>query len=521
MTISITGFPASDPVPAIRLNVLLGQGTRSPGAGERRILMVGPRAYSHAGTVQGSLDATTTDGLAVYPIYSETTAADYWGYGSYLHLMARAIFANWRNAPLYAICAGKGTATQGTDTTALAGPASATATMIFKVCDTEYSLAITSGDSADTVGAAVAALINADPDIPVTAAYATPTLTIKAKNCGEDNVQIKWSTENLPSGITFTPANGTMDAGMTGLGYSTAYATAFALDTRWTYVVPATNTLSLITTATTGLKARIKANCTADVQKRMSAILGDTDATNTDALAFADGMDDETVTADEPGWRFQCVWAKGNLNLPWIVAACVAAQRGKATSGDINENWGGFAGKILDHVVAPDAASSWPSYTEVSQCINGGVTPCQYDSDSGTVTVVRSVTCKHLTSGADDYRARDTNVLDVSDYVAYGLAASIADEFDGFRIADDDSSGNPPANLAAKTTTPALIRQTIARLLVQDYESAGAIINVDDHLDELVVERNSSNSQRVDAEIPIEVARWLLQFGGNVREVGI
>lgn len=517
MTISVTGFPASDPVPAIRLNVLLGQGTRSPGAGERRILLAGPRAYDVTGaTAQG----TATDDTVVYPVYSADTARELWGQGSYMHLMAKAIFANWRNAPVYGVSASKGASTQGTDTVVVGGPATATATMTFKVCDTELSLAITNGDATLTIGNALAALINAQPDLPVLATFAVATLTLTAKCHGEDSVQIKWTASGYPAGVTFTPSTGTLDAGTTGLAYSTAYATAFALDTRWTYVVPGTNTLSLITTATTGLKARIKANCTADVQKRMSAILGDTDATNTDALAFADSMDDETVTADEPGWRFQCVWGKGNLNLPWVLAACVAAQRGKATSGDINEPWGGFAGKVLDYAAAPDAAASWPTYTELTQCLNGGVTPLQYDSDAETATVVRSVTCKHLTSGADDYRARDTNILDVSDYVGYGLAASIADEFDGFRLADDDAGGNPPSPLPAKTTTPSLIRQTLARLLVQDYESAGAIINVDDHMDELVVERNASNSQRVDAEIPIEVARWLLQFGGNVREVG-
>jgi phage tail sheath gpL-like len=133
--------------------------------------------------------------------------------------------------------------------------------------------------------------------------------------------------------------------------------------------------------------------------------------------------------------------------------------------------------------------------------------------------VVRSITSKHLTAGADDYRTRDTNIPAVADFVAYGLIDSLTDEFDGFTITDD-VDGAPPDNLGSYVTTPLLIKDSVYRLLKTDYELPGYICNVNTNQGALVVERNASNSQRVDAEIPVEVVRWLLQIGGNVREVG-
>lgn len=540
MTISVTGFPASDPVPAIRLNVLLGQGTRSPGTGARSCIMIGHRGYADTGSaVAGAALGTATDNQ-IYAVYSAEEAAGYWGYGSNLYRSALTLLNSWKGITLYGVSCGVGgvgggaAGTVGTASTVLgAGPVTA-GDWTITIGDADPLLVTAvAGEAVDTFGARIASEIDAAVGLPVWASYdaGTNTLALWAKSVGVGSTGIKYRIDCGTTGVTAdggTTDSGALAAGTEGTegaGATSVWASAcdavLASDTRFTYVLPTAWTTAVLD-VTGGVQQTIEEAATADVGKRMHAVVGH-NGTIADALTLADTFDDETVAADEPGFRFQLVWASYNEAQPWEIAAAVLGMRAEAESSNINSNWCGFTGATIPGSCGLHpcvSTANYPTQANFTSALNGGVTPIKYDTEGDTLTVLRSITCKHLTGGADDYRTRDTNIPAVSDFVAYGLIDSLGDEYDGFRITDDSADGSPPDNLGSYVTTPALIRDTIKRLLSTDYELPGYITNAETNSAALVVERNASNSQRVDAEIPIEVTRWLLQIGGNVREVG-
>lgn len=526
MAITVTGFPASDPVPAIRFNVLVGQGARSSGSGARSICLVAPRAVSVA-----DVDLGTATDAQLYPLSSADEAASLFGSGSSHHRMMKKIMDTWPGATVYGISAANGTAVSGVSDTVLGAGPVVVGEMVFWVGDSgPYSVASVAAEAVDDFGARIETNLNLVADLPVTLVYTagTNTLSWKAKQPGADATGIKWRCVTNTTGVTLDGAtldSGTLAAGADGNlltattgGLVVCYDAIQASDIQFTYILEATHTTATIQTAGC-LQALIEDCCTADVGKRMHAILGQ-HTTQAAATTQADALDGGTVDVDEGAFRFQIVWASYNEAQPWEIAAVACAVRAEAESSNINGNWIGFSGASLPNLVPCVSTANYPTGTQFTSCINGGVSPVKYDSEAQTCTLVRSITCKWETpEGNPDYRARDTNIIAVSDYVCADVVNYLTDTYDGFTITDDVDDA-PPDNLASYQTTPSLIRQSIYQRLKSEHEGNGRIANVDDHFDALVVERNASNSQRVDAEVPVEVVRWLVQMGGNVREIG-
>jgi phage tail sheath gpL-like len=536
MTITVTGFPASDPIPAIRLNVLLGQGIRSPGTGVRSCIMIGQRGHAEGGAAGGAALGTATD-KQIYAVYSAEEAAGYWGRGSNMHRSAIALFSAWRGITLYGVSLARGGAgggaagTHGTARSVLAGGVATAGNVTITIGDAEPILvpAIV-GEAFAAIGARIETAIDTATDLPVWCTYAAGNIDLFAKSNGAGSTGVKYRFDAGTTSFTFDAAatdSGALAAGTEGTegaGPSNVWTTACdvieASDLAFTYVLPTAWTDAVLN-VTGGVADMIMDDCTADIGKRMHQVIGHNGAV-ADALTLADAFDDETTAVDEIGFRTQLVWAAYNEAQPWEISAAVLGMRAEAESSNINSNWIGFSGATIPGSCGLHkcvSSANYPTVANFTSCLNGGVTPIKYDTEDDTLTVVRSVTAKHLTSGLADYRCRDTNVAVVPDFIALGLQAALQDEYDGFTITDD-VDGAPPDNLGSYVTTPILIRDSIARLLKTDYELPGYITNCDDNAASLVVERNASNSQRVDAEIPVEVVRHLYQIGGNVREVG-
>lgn len=536
MTITVTGFPASDPIPAIRLNVLLGQGIRSPGTGVRSCIMIGPRGYAEGGAPGGVAAGTATD-KQIYAVYSAEEAAGYWGRGCTLHRTALALFSAWRGITLYGMSNARGgdgggaAGTHGTARSVLGGGVATAGNVTITIGDaTPITVAAIVGEAFAAMGARIETAVDTATDLPVWCTYAAGNVDFFAKSPGVDSTGIKYRLDAGTTAFTFdgaTTDSGALAAGTDGTegaGPSSVWATGCdvleASDLAFTYVLPASWTTGVLN-VTGGVADLIQDACTADIGKRMHMVIGH-NGTIADALTLADAFDDETTAVDEIGFRTQLVWASYNEAQPWEISAAVLGMRAEAESSNINSNWIGFSGATIPGSCGLHkcvSSANYPTNANFTSALNGGVTPIKYDTEDDTLTVVRSIVCKHLTAGLADYRCRDTNVAVVPDFIALGLTASLQDLYDGFAITDD-VDGSPPDNLGSYVTTPILIRDSIAQLLKTQYELPGYITNCDDNAASLVVERNASNSQRVDAEIPVEVVRHLYQIGGNVREVG-
>lgn len=158
-----------------------------------------PRALVVIGTNAAAKDGTTTENV---PRLSggPAEAGTLYGFGSMLHRLVLAAWAGHGGSiPTWVIPQHEaGGAVAATSTTfAITGPATASGVLAAYVAGKRYSVSVASGDSAATVGTALAALINADTECP-TSASGTATVTLLAKSKGPWGNSISVAVNALP-----------------------------------------------------------------------------------------------------------------------------------------------------------------------------------------------------------------------------------------------------------------------------------------------------------------------------------
>src|SRR5690606_14283898 len=97
-----------------------------------------------------------------------------------------------------------GSAAEGT--LVVTGPATAAGTVALYIAGRRLSIAVASGDTGNSVADAIAAEINDDDTLPVTAAAVTGTVTVTARHAGVigNDIDLRvsyYSGEALPAGI--------------------------------------------------------------------------------------------------------------------------------------------------------------------------------------------------------------------------------------------------------------------------------------------------------------------------------
>jgi len=174
---------------------------------------------------------TPTDNVAQL-IISKDDAWTRYGRGSMLSRMVEIQLDNSGGVPVYAMpLADDGGAVTATGTIVVVGTASAAGTLAVYVEGKKISVAVAALDDATAIGDAIEAAVNADLDLPVTAANAVGTVTFTARWGGASGNQIDLSinladSDEIPAGITsVTVTNmGDVVAGATNPVLTTALA---------------------------------------------------------------------------------------------------------------------------------------------------------------------------------------------------------------------------------------------------------------------------------------------------------
>ncbi|ECH0896974.1 phage tail protein, partial [Salmonella enterica subsp. enterica] len=146
-------------------------------------------------------------------VFSDDEAAVLFGRGSLAHLMAKAAIDASAYLQLQVIGLEEGVAgVAAAGTVALTGPATGSGTLSLWVCDTRLDVAVSTGDSADTLYHVLADAVNATQSLPVTASVATTgqapatvtTLTLTARQKGAWGNDIVLRTACSAPGVTVT-----------------------------------------------------------------------------------------------------------------------------------------------------------------------------------------------------------------------------------------------------------------------------------------------------------------------------
>ena len=217
MSISFSEIPADNLVPMF-MTEFDNSNAAKGGAMPWKNLLIG-QALSANSANTGTLKLITSD---------EQADALY-GAGSQIARMIRAFRKNTRNSELWALAVADGTtAAEGSIAVSFAGSATVapkSGAIRLMIGGQSVAADVVAGKAAAEVATAIAAAINENQQLPVTAEASSATVTLTAKNggtCGQ-GIDIRYNHyqgQELPQGVQLTIT------AMTGGGSDTSYVTA-------------------------------------------------------------------------------------------------------------------------------------------------------------------------------------------------------------------------------------------------------------------------------------------------------
>jgi len=479
VTISFQEFPVTLRTPGVHVEFDPSRAVQGLDVVPYRVLLMGVNT-----------SGTATEAVP-YLVTNQAQAELLFGPGSQLTRMYRKFRDNNRFTEVWAVAwATAGTAAIRSMT--FSGAATAAGTVYLYLDGERVAVNVDSGDDATVVAAAVAAAITADTTLPATAANSTGTLNVTVKWAGVDGddmpLRVNYHQgEELPAGITVgvvstsTPGAGayTVSTLLAGLGETQYHLIGFphrdpvevaALEVelvdRWGPIRQNDGTMVLATNQ----------NITDSVT------LGG--ARNSEQSVIVNSAASEALAASLVGAVLGQVADKGNQDparpfqtLP--LAGILAARQ-----------------------------EDRPTLSELDTLLHNGISTLEAD-EAGVVRIQRLIT----TYQSDPAANPDTAYLNLNTKLTLSLLRAqfrsrFSSKFGRHKLAGDDAAiGSGQA-----VVTPQLARSE-AIAIFRDWEQAGYVENVSQFKADLIVERNTSNPDRLDILLPPDLVNQLRQLG--------
>ncbi|HXG47687.1 MAG TPA: phage tail sheath C-terminal domain-containing protein [Methylomirabilota bacterium] len=483
MTIPFNQIPIDLRVPGTYIEFDNSRAVRGKLSVPGRILAIGQKLAA------GTAAANT-------PVRVDTAAlaVELFGRGSMLALMAAAIKAANRDTELWALPLadnGGGTAAAGTIT--VTGPATAAGTLNLYVGGKRVQVAVASGDTANTIAAAINAAINADLDLPVTSTVLAAEVTVTARHKGvaAGKVDLRHSYyqgEKLPAGVTLAIVQLTGGAGNPDL--ATALA---ALGDAWhnTWVMPYTDATSLSAVET-------------DLANRW----GPTKMIESHAFSAEVGTvgDLTTLGNSRNSPHLTIMDAGGSPTAPFIWAAVVAAVDAAETDPARPRQTLPLPGLLA----APEGARR--TLEERNTLLYDGISTHAVDALGG-VRIERLITTYQVNAQSlDDPSYLDVTTLRTLSHLRYSARARLATKYGRHKLANDGTRFAP----GQAVVTPNVIRAEIIALF-REWEIEGLVENFDQFRDDLVVQRNAEDPNRLDVLIPPDLINQLRVIAAQIQ----
>jgi len=368
--------------------------------------------------------------------------------------------------------------------------------------------AVASGDNVTTIAAAVAAAINNNPDLPVTATSAVGTVTVTARQKGPRGNWIRVRTAATIAGVTHTAIDAYLSGGTTSDNATTVLGNAAG--TRYNVIVCPYEDA-------TGI-GYVDAHVTAmsDVLENKRGVY---------VCASADTLGNATTIAQgKSAARGRMVWHYASEVSPCEIAASVAGIYARGLSIDRAYNYDGM---MVHAGVVQYTGADRPTSSELASALSVGLSPL---IPKGTgVALARFVTMRSKDAGGKaDYSVLDVHKVDVPDFIADEIGAAYESTFGadagvegGFKLAASVPGEMPPDGVATDATIKDLVASTLRRFDAQDSASEAAyLVNLDATITGTVVSIDSLTTGRVNASIPLDVVELLHQTAIDVRQIG-
>lgn len=493
MAITVSGVAASRKTPGVYVKTY--PGTSAAGGGKIKECVLVGQQLSAGSMSAGDIEACSGEDAA------KTLA----GQGSELHLMARGFFAVNPGGNLYLGSATAGT-TASTRTVTFANAATAAGYYYIWCLGNQYTLTISNGDSIANMADNLAAGIQASEwygDMPFTCASdGVSVVTFTTRNLGP---QSQWAVSCIYQSDTDLPGTttATLSAVSASGGNAPTLTTIIAAMTSSDYDYVGCS--SLDATAITAIEAHIDAMVAPTVGYRQQWILGSQD-TYSNAKTMAQ--------TNANYRRIQVVWGQSDREVYWETIGRMVGLRSLREEADPAFPYSKFDGSgesDLPGYLGHHLKSSYPTPTNIENCLNNSITPiCMVGS---TGRVARSITSYSLNGSTPDYTCLDTAAVTVVDYMADTLESVLSSKFGGKKLADDytDPTDTPPG-----VATPSMLKDVIYYEL-KKAEQKGYCSNVDSYKDSILVEKDAAVDGRANFECPVEVMDGAYIIAGNVR----
>jgi len=439
-------------------------------------------------------------GAAAAEVPVRVTSADHaealFGRGSMLAAMFKALKANNRYTDTWSIPvvdAAAGVAATGTVT--LGGLPTAAGTLNCYIAGSRVRVAVASAATPASIATALAAAINADTSLPVTAAAADAVVTLTARHKGEigNGIDVRvnyYQGEVLPAGLTAAVVAMAAGAGNPDLANAIA-----AMGDEWyqAIIMPYTDAANL-------------AILEAELDDRWNGVR------QIEGFAWAAYRGNHAATGTFGGGRNSKHVSYMGTNIspmpPYLWAAAYGAQ---AAAALINDPARPLQTLVLAGILPPAESVRWKLEERNLHLYDGVAT--HYVDAGGLVRIEREVTSYQKNAfGVEDPSYLDATTPATLGYLRYSLRARVTQKYPRHKLADDGTNFGPGQAIV----TPSTLRAEFIAL-AKEWEQAGLVENIDQYKADMIVERDPNNPNRVNFLAPPDLVNQLRVFAAQMQ----
>lgn len=485
MTISFNTIPIDIRVPGQYIEFDNSRAQQGLPAMPHKILVIGQRLA--AGTVAAGIPTR---------VLSAAQAESNFGRGSMLHAMLRALRAANSYTECWAVALDDNVAgVQAAGSIKATATATASGTLNFYIGGQRVQVAITSTQTLAQIATAIAAAVNAQTDLPVSAVVdgvdtTKVNLTCRWKGVTGNDIDLRlnyYQGEALPAGLALTlvaMAGGTANPDVSGA------ITAIGPEQYNTIIMPYTDTANL-----TALETELSNRWGPLVMKEGQAF----------AAAAGSFSAIDTLGSGQNSQFVSIMGAQGSPTPTWVIAAVTGAV--DAYEPDPARPRQTLA---LTGVLAP---ATQDRYTQDERNIHLHDGISTFVVVGGTCLIERLITTYQTNAGGVD----DTSYLDIETmrtlaYLRYSVRSRIALKFPRHKLADDGTR----FGAGQAIVTPKIIRAELVALF-ELWMDAGLAEDIDQFKRDLLVQRDTTDPNRVDAVIPPNVINQFRVFAAQVQ----
>jgi phage tail sheath gpL-like len=487
MAISFNAVPSNLRIPFATAEFDSSRASQGPALLPYRVLIIGQKLAAGSAGANTLQRVTNPDQVMALA-----------GRGSMLHRMAMKFFANNKFTETWlGVLSDNGAGVAAVGTMTVTGPATAAGTLNLYLGGVLIQVAIAVGDAQNTIATAIGAAINANLDLPVTASVATNVVTVTFRHKGEAgnayDMRLNYQDgEATPAGVAIAFVQ------LTGGTSNPALATLIAaMGDTWFHVIahPYTDATSLTA-----------------IEAELSSRFGPMRMIDGVAITSASGTQGALSTiGDSRNSQHSAIVSQPGKN-PLTPAMEFAAAVAGVVSFFANIDPARPLQTLPIQGVLPPAAADRFTNTERNLMLFDGIGTSK--AVAGGVVQVERVVTTYQTNAAG---ASDTAYLDVTTmltllYLRFSWRNLVLTKYPRHKLANDGTR----VGAGQAIVTPKTMKAEAVGWFRQ-MEALGLVEGFDQFKNDLVVERNATDPNRLDVLLPPDVINQLVVTAAKIQ----